>query len=115
MCSGLIRRLVVVMLSMALVIGVSAHYVQTTEMGLKTTVAASSHMPMPGKYSGCVGDKKATGAFCSAFCGSPLALTSMADVFDSVSIDIVEPSLEPAATGLGFSPDPYPPRPAILG
>jgi hypothetical protein len=117
----LARRLLVLVLSVALATGFVTRSVHALAMDIKAPAAAtvvaskSSGMPMSGECSGCTGSEKAMmSAACSAFCGSAVALPPVVVAFDPGLVDTVEPSAAPAATGRTFPPDPGPPRSPIL-
>ena len=110
-----IRRISVLVLALALVVGLGAHGMAGPDMGLKSDMAAAaSDMPMSGKCDGCGGDQKSMPAACAAYCNSVVAQPLVAVVFDVIAIDILCPSVGPAAIGHAAPPDPYPPRPIDL-
>ena len=117
-----VRRLFVIVLSVALATGLAMRSGQTVAMDLKTaaapaaaTMTSDMGMPTSGKCIGCAGTEKAmaSGA-CSAFCGSAIALLSVVVAFGPVWVHTIEPSVAAIATGHAIPPDPYPPRPTIL-
>src|SRR5713226_8337956 len=112
MWSGIARRLLVVTLSMALAIGLSAHAARATHMGLMAADAMATHMPMSGKCDGCGDDQKATAA-CAAYCTSVVALPATSFVLELVPAEAFGPIAAPSEAGHTVSPDPYPPRPAL--
>jgi hypothetical protein len=112
------RRLVVIVLSVALATGLVVRSVQALAMDIAApaaTAAATTDtgMPMSGKCDGCAGDEKAMAA-CSAFCANVFALLPAVVGCVSVPVETVGPCAEAPATGHVFPPDPYPPRPSIL-
>jgi hypothetical protein len=111
------RRLVVAGLSLALASGLVVRSVQAFDMGLKAAVAATmdTDMPMPGKCDGCAGSEKSmTPSACAAFCGTVIALPTIAVVYDVGSVATMTFAGGPNTTGRTIPPDPHPPRPAYL-
>jgi len=113
MVSGIARRLLVVTLSMALAIGVSAHAARATHMDLMAPDAMATHMPMSGKCDGCRDNQK-TMAACAACCTSVVGLPATSFVLELVPVEAFEPIAGPSATDHAIPPDPYPPRTAVL-
>ena len=112
------HRVFVIVLSVALATGLVVRSAQALAMDIAVpaaTAAATTDtaMPMSGKCDGRAGDEKA--AACSAFCSNAIALLSVVVAFGPVPVETVAPSAAPAATGHAFPPDPYPPRPIVLG
>jgi hypothetical protein len=109
------RRLLVLLLSVALATGLTVRFVDagTIEM---TATSAAADMPMHGKCDGCAGNEKAMApAACSTYCTGLTALPAiMAAAIDLLADNSVTPPVEPAATGHTAPPDPYPPRPIVL-
>jgi hypothetical protein len=113
------RRLCVIVLSVALATGVAVRSVQAIAMDIPApaaTAAATTDIDrMSGKCSGCAGDEKAMVAGCSALCSSIVAVLPFVVALGPISVETIGPSAAPAATGHAFPPDPYPPRPIVLG
>ncbi len=115
------RRLVVIVLSVALSAGLVLRSAQAIAMDTMEPPAAAAAatpdtampMPMPDKCDGCAGHEKAMGG-CSASCANFFALLPAVVGFVSVPVETVGPCVEASATGHAFPPDPYPPRPSIL-
>ena len=113
------RRLVVIVLSVALSAGLVLRSAQAIAMDMMAPPAAAAaatpdtSLPMPGKCDGCAGDEKAMAA-CSAFCANVFALLPTIIGFVSVPIETVGAGVEASATGHTFPPDPYPPKPSVL-
>lgn len=111
-----VRRLLVLLLSAALVTGLT---VRSAEAGTIEMAAAAiaTDMPMHGKCDGCAGSDKAMApAACSAYCAGLTALPAMMlAVLHPVADSTVTPAVELAATEHIAAPEPYPPRPTILG
>jgi hypothetical protein len=117
----IVRRLFVIVLSVALATGLATRSSQAIAMDVKTAASAAATAtmdvgtPVSGKCIGCAGTEKAmASAACSAFCGSAMASLLVVVAFSPVCVDTVEPSVAAIATGHAFPPDPYPPRPTIL-
>ena len=117
----IVRRLFVIVLSVALVTGLATRSSQAIAMDVEAATAAAAtstmdgDMPDDGKCIDCAGIEKAVAsAVCSAFCGGAMASVLGVIALSPFCVDIVEPSIAPIATGHAFPPDPYPPRSAIL-
>jgi hypothetical protein len=102
----IVRRLFVIVLSVALATGFAMRSGQAVAMDLKTAAPAAATMttdmgmPASGKCIGCAGTEKAmASAACSAFCGSAMALLSVLVAFSPVCVDTIEPSVAAIATG----------------
>lgn len=109
-----VRRLSALCLALAFSVGLMAHGVQTSDMTVKMTAAAASDMPMPSGCSDCDGDHGVTAA-CFALCGGLLAVLPLVPtVVAAVSLSTPAVQGIPVAGHYG-PPDPYPPRPTILG
>ena len=113
------RRVLVIVLSVALATGVAVRSVQALAMDVAAPAATAAatpdtDMPMSGKCSGCAGDEKAMAAACSALCSGAVAVLPPVVAFGPVSVETLGPSATPTATGHAFPPDPYPPRPIVL-
>ena len=107
-----IRRISTLVLAVALAVGLGAHGMAGPDTGLKPVMAvAATDMPMSGKCDGCGDDQKGMSAACTAYCSSVIALPVAAVVIDVVAVDVLRPSVGPAAAGYVTPPDPYPPRP----
>lgn len=114
------RRLVVIVLSAALATGLVVRSVQALAMDIAmpaATAAATTDtgMPMSGTCNGCAGDDNAMAAGCSALCSGVVAVLPVVVAFGPVCVETIGPSAAPAAVGHAFPPDPYPPRPTVLG
>jgi hypothetical protein len=108
------RRLLVLVLSVALATAFVSHAVQAAHPD--TAVATmSGDMPMHGKCDGCAGNEKAmpSAACAFSFC-SLAAVAPVTMAFDAVSSEALEPAAGSSVTGHVFPPDPYPPRASIL-
>jgi hypothetical protein len=105
------RRLLVIVLSVALSTGLVLRSAQAFTMDIMAPAVATATpdaaMPMPGKCDGCAGHEKAVGA-CSASCANVFALLPAVVGFVSVPVETVGPCVEASATGRAFPPDPYP-------
>lgn len=110
-----VRRITVLLLTLALTAGLMSHGIRAADMGVKMAVAAASDMPISGKCDGCSDGRDGMQAgTCSPYCGTVSALPSAPAVYDVLPIDTQQYAAVPAATGLGVPPDPYPPRPSVL-
>ena len=109
-----VRRISALFLALVLAVGLAAHGVRASDIGVKMVAAAATDMPMPGKCDGCGDDHKAMAAACSAYCGTVVVLPLAGAAFDVVPAVIVENFVGPSPTGRTVSPDPYPPRPTVL-
>ena len=109
------RRLLVLLLSVALATGLTMRVVQAASMDMTAVAMATTHMPMNGKCDGCAGNEKATApTICFTSCASVAALPAAVAAVDPSGGDVVTPAVDPAATGHAAPPDPYPPRPIVL-
>jgi len=119
MRSEIARRLFVIVLSVALATGMVVRSVQALAMDVAPAATAAAtadaDMPISGKCNGCAGDENATAAACSALCSSAVAVFPVVVAFGPVSVETIGPSAVSAADGHAFPPDPYPPRPIVLG
>jgi len=114
MWCGTARRLLALLLSVALATGGTVRVVQAGGMEMRAAAMATD-MPMHGKCDGCAGNERAVApSACSAYCGNIIALPAITVTFDSFAAATVEPGATPAATGHAVPPDPYPPRPIVL-
>lgn len=114
MRSGVIRHLIVALLSVTLVIGLVAHSIQAIDMGLQAAAMADGDMPMPGKCNGCAGDEKAMAAACFVYCSGVVAVPLAQSAFVSEAATVAWLFGGTIATGQADPPDPYPPKPTIL-
>lgn len=112
------RRIATVFLTLTLVMGLMPHGLRAAGAGVQMVqmaMSATGDMPVSGKCDGCGDDKTAmTSAACSAFCASFVALPAIETVFEHPSGDAFGGFDTPALAGHTLSPDPYPPRPAVL-
>ncbi len=122
MLSEKISRIPAVLAALVLAAGLVAHGLGSPAIIVKSAMTAasdiplSSDMPMPGKCNGCAGDEKGMAATaCSAFCGAVIVLPLAAVVIDAVPAEKLNPTAGPDAIGHANTPDPYPPKPSILG
>ena len=110
-----VRHLSALFLALALVVGGVTHGVHASDMAVKMATAPASEMPMPSGCNGCSDDNHGMPLACFAFCGGVVAvLPVVPTVAAAVSV------CPPAASALSIAghhgpPDPYPPRPTILG
>src|SRR5262249_14668571 len=109
-----VRRLFVLVLSVALATALVARAVQATQADM-TAAAMTTDMPMHGMCDGCAGSEKAvTPAACAlSFCGM-MAVAPITAAFDPLAAEIIRPAAEPTLTGHVFPPDPYPPRSSVV-
>jgi hypothetical protein len=112
MCAGLTRRLFVFALSMALVVGLTPHAAQPAHAGLAAAHVAG-HMPMSGKCGGCPDSKESSA--CAGYCANMVALPEASSALAAMPSEALAPLDGPSATARAIPPDPYPPRPAVLG
>ncbi|MBI3434514.1 MAG: hypothetical protein HY056_05480 [Proteobacteria bacterium] len=112
-------------LALALIVGLSAHIVRTFDMsasmmgasmmGASMAMAASGEMAMPGGCDGCRGDGGAAPSACVAQCNGLTAVLPLVPAL-GVTVTLLAPVLAASVVaGHQSAPDPYPPRPAILG
>ena len=111
-----LRRIFALLLALTLTVGLAAHGVGVSDMGVKMTTASASDMPMPGKCGDCGNDKAGMSAgVCAAYCSAGSFLLLAAEAFDVPQADSTA-FLVPGLTlpSHGSPPDPYPPRFAVL-
>jgi hypothetical protein len=111
-----LRRIFALLLALTLVVGLAAHGVGVSDMGVKMATASASDMPMSGPCGECSNDKAgmSTG-MCAAYCSAGSFLLLAAEAFDvphAGSTGFLVPGL--TLPSHGSPPDPYPPRPAVL-
>ena len=110
-----LRRISAILIALALGVGLLAHGVGASNMGVKMALAAANDMPATDKCDGCgSGDDGMSLGACSAYCSTFTALPSAAAVFDMLPMEIRGHTAVPIAMGWGIPPDPYPPKPTIL-
>lgn len=108
------RRLLVIVLSVALATGFITRTVQAVSMDA-TTASMGTEMPMHGKCDGCAGNEKTmTPVACAASFCSVMTLAPTVAAFDAISSETVEPRAETPAMGRTFSPNPHPPKSTVL-
>jgi len=116
------RRILALVLSVALAVGLATHGIGKQDMGMKSAIAAAIDMPMPpashtpkGKCDGFGdGQKGMASPACDAYCGGTVALPVVALVVELIAVGVLGPSDDQAPTSHAPPPDPYPPRPTIL-
>ncbi len=111
-----LRRLLNLLLVVALAAGLVSHGVQAADMAAKMSMDAGSTMPMSGKCDGCGGEGKdcMSPGTCSLICGTVFALPATSPVFHVLPAAPGEFAAIPAGVGWNSPPDPYPPRSTIL-
>jgi len=114
------RRLVVIVLSVALATALVARSVQAGSMEIAAAATTAMEpmamdMPMHGMCDGCAGHEKSTASVaCSAYCGATIASPYLVLTYSPIAAEAMAPRIALAATGLAMPPDPYPPRPASM-
>lgn len=110
-----VRRVMTLLLTITLIVGLVPHGLRAADMDMKMIMAVATDMPMSGKCDCCGDDQKAmTSAVCSAHCGGFVALPLIGMLFEPSSVETVGDLPGPTPAGHAIPPDPYPPRPAIL-
>lgn len=117
----MLRRITVVLLGLALVLGTVGHGMQAAAMGAKMAGSEASAGTMGSDMSGPDGcnacgdpDRKMSAAACAAVCATSLAiLVRPAPAHEPVAVE-ASPTSSPLRIGLTFPPDLSPPRPASL-
>jgi hypothetical protein len=107
------RRLLVSLLSFALLLGLSAHVVKATHADLVGTLAVAMDTPNSeqGGCDGCCDDQNALSiAACAAFCSGMVALTVEFVEIDAMPASAHHELAGPSVTSRTISPDPHPPR-----
>jgi hypothetical protein len=111
-----LRRIFALLLTLALTVGLVAHGVGVSDMGVKMATASASDMPTPGACGDCNNDTAGMSAgMCAAYCSAGSFLLLAAEAFDAPQADSTA-FLMPGLTlpSHGSPPDPYPPRLAVL-
>ena len=113
----LLRRLLVVILSLSLVAGAGVQYAAATGMGAKAASMTSAVVTgsMPDDCGRCPrGDTKMPTNMCMAYCSVVVAvLPAVVSPLGASTIRMPVANMAPVA-GKTIPPDPYPPRPTIL-
>ncbi len=105
-----IRRILALVLSVALAVGLVTHGVGRPDIGIKSAIAAA--IDNCDGFGDC--QKGMASPACDAFCGATVVLPVVALVVELVAVGRLGPSDDQAARGHAPPPDPYPPRPTIL-
>jgi hypothetical protein len=111
------RRVVAVFLAVTFVVALVPHGLRAADAGVQIAVmTVGGEMPITGKCDGCGDHQKAmTSATCpSLFCVNFVALPSIETVLELPSLEAFEGFAGPLLTGHAISPDPYPPKRAVL-
>lgn len=110
-----VRRLLGLLLALALGLTGIVQGVQASDMAVKMSAASIGDMPTPGGCGGCDGDEGMPMA-CSAPCLSSVAaiLPTGLVVAPRASVSLPVPFAASVADHHG-PPDPYPPRPISVG
>jgi hypothetical protein len=110
-----LRRLINLLLVVALAAGFVTQGVQAADMRAKMTMTAGA-MPTPHGCDGCSGDDNPCASLggCSMTCGNILALPVANAAVDLLHAGSREPAAVLPLAGWSAPPDPHPPRPAIL-
>ena len=113
----LLRRLLVLVLSLSLIVGAGVQYAAASGMGAKAASMTSAMLTgsMPDDCGGCTrGDAKMPANMCVAYCSVVVAvLPTVLFPLGASTIRIPVASMTSSA-GKTVPPDPYPPRPTIL-
>jgi hypothetical protein len=111
-----LRRIMTILLALTFVVGLVPYGLRAADAGVKMVMATASDMPVSGRCDGCGDDQKAmTSAACSAYCGSFVALPLIGTAFEPVLAEVFTGFAGAPPAGHAVPPDPYPPRPAVLG
>ncbi len=109
---ALVRQVLAIILSVALITGLVPHSAHAGDVGMNSSAAIGSDMPMPG---GCGPDGKGIApGLCAAYCSTIVAVMTPSAVFYAAAIALVSWPPELPLVGRGEPPDPYPPRPVDL-
>ena len=113
----LLRRLLILMLSLSLVAGAGVQYAAASGMGAKAASMTSAMVvgSMPDDCSGCPrSSAKMPANMCVAYCSAVVAvLPDIVSPLGTSRIRLPIASMTPVA-GNTVPPNPYPPRPTIL-
>lgn len=114
MYRAFVHRALVLLLSVALVTGLTIRVVRADTMDM-TVMAMAADMPIHGKCDGCAGGKKATAVMaCGFYCSGVVALDSSSVFVVPVLVGFMIATAELTAAGYGFPPDPYSPKPTYM-
>lgn len=106
-----VHRALVILLSVAIVAGLTTRVVQAKPMDTMMMSAMAADMPMHGKCDDCAGgEKAATPIACALYCNGVVALGTPSVALDLVFAGFVTATVEANATDYRSPPDPYPPR-----
>jgi hypothetical protein len=111
---ALVRRILAIVLSVALTIGLvpSAH---AGDVEMNSSAAMSSDMPILGGCDRCVPDGKGVApGLCTAYCSTVIAVMTPSAVFYATPSALVSWPPDLPLASRGEPPDPHPPRPARL-
>lgn len=106
----MIRRVSVLLLTLALVVGFAAHGVRAAHMSA-TMVAMD--LAMPDGCTGCSGDAEPAAA-CKVLCAGLVAVAPSPSGIVAVAIVVTHAVSDVFGAGLRGPPDPFPPRPTVL-
>jgi hypothetical protein len=107
------RRILVALLSVALVTGFAFHSVQAadTSVGGATAKTVSANVATPAGDHGCAGDHKAAPrGICNVLCASAVALPSITFRFDALLVGTMGPTADSAVIDHIVPPDTHPPK-----
>ena len=110
------RRLSALILAFAIIVAGATQGIQASDMAVKMTAVSTGDNATPQGCTGCGADDNSSGTACFAVCGTtvvgilPPAMTISAGVLLLPVAPVVFSSV-----GRHWPPDPYPPRPDILG
>ena len=111
----MVHRFSVLLLTLALVAGPVVQVVQASDMATKMSMASATDMPIPVGCSGCTGDDQGMAA-CFAVCNSSVvAILPFGPAIGIGAMVSLPAPLIASVAGHHGPPDPYPPRPTILG
>jgi hypothetical protein len=112
---AVMRQILAIVLSVVLATGLVLHSAYAGGMGMNSSAAMSSDMPMPGGCDRCNHDGKGIApGLCAAYCSTIVAVATPTLAYYPVPGALMTwpPDLPPVSRG--EPPDPYPPRSAGL-
>ena len=116
MSFNVVRRVFVILMTLSLTLGPAVSAVHASSMGTKMAVMSLGDMDHDGNCKKCPGSKAGLApGECTACCIAVPGVCVPAAMIDVLPAE-TEQDLTPKLLGdLRLPPDPYPPRPAVLG
>lgn len=110
----LLRHVGSLLLALTLVLGSILHGMQATAMDVGMTVAASAQMSGGDDCDRCSADTGMSASECHAVCSLQVAILPVPLSADAAPAETTHSVVPIARIGQTVSPDPFPPKPAIM-